>query len=518
MEETIKTESVETELPKITDKKRLAICGGSLGREEKSMVRGQVVDVGITDLMKADGLWDLVTGLFAGQEKVITPFLDFSLAPVRKPILTIEIWNEKEDKKILETEEFRGDEDGFFTYNIQKKMKPGKYIFHVMFKGIDSYRQYTKDIAHLNSHENSEITKSIVGKGKLRILPEDFQDYLTTSDIDQTYLATDIETAKGKLSALFETPDQKLALPGMPEFYRKLRGATKDTPLCFISASPHFFRRTLFSTIRRDRIEIESLHLKYLEGTIKGVIDKVFHTLLNVDDFLQEGVTPAMERIKKFLGSSYQSLFDQLTYKLSILLQDRIYQPKNAKEILLGDNTESDYFIFSLYQLILTGMIEKESLEDFLYNLNFLGRDAVTRDNAKKIRQLADECIATHGKKNSVHLVLINMTNMGPMIDEMWKNVKDALPESINLNSIPDFKNYISTEGAVGFAVILQSLGLFEFNDVIDIATSMVGGWNGKRVVDENYLLSLTRILSVPEYAENEKAVLHEVIEKALRY
>jgi len=518
LEEPQSTESTETEQPKITDKKRLAICGGSLGRENKSMVRGQIVDVGITDLMKAEGLWDLVTGLFAGQEKVITPFLDFSLAPVRKPILIIEIWDENENKKILESEEFRGDEDGFFSYEITQKMKAGKYIFHVIFKGLDSYRQYTRDIAHLNSHEKSEIARSIVGKGKLRILSEKYQEFITTSDIDQTYLATDIETAKGKLSALFETPDQKLALPGMPEFYRSLRKSTKDTPLCFISASPHFFRRTLFSTIRRDKIETESLHLKYLEGTIKGVIDKVFHTLLNIDDFLQEGVTPAMERIKKFLGSSYQSLFDQLTYKLSILLQDRIYQPKNAKEVLLGDNTESDYFIFSLYQLILAGTIEGDKLEEFLYHLNFLGRDAVTRDNAKKIRQLADECIATHGKQNSVHLVLINMTNMGPMVDEMWNNVISALPNGVDLTRVPNFKNYIPTEGAVGFAVILQSLGVLDFQDVIDIATSMVGSWTGGRVVDENYLLSLTRILSVPESAEKEKATLHEVIEKALRY
>ncbi len=58
---------------------------------------------------------------------------------------------------------------------------------------------------------------------------------------------------------------------------------------------------------------------------------------------------------KKFLGASYQSLFDQMSYKLSILLYDRIYQPTSSKEILLGDNTESDYMIFTLYQLICLG-------------------------------------------------------------------------------------------------------------------------------------------------------------------
>jgi hypothetical protein len=275
--------------------------------------------------------------------------------------------------------------------------------------------------------------------GKLRILSEKYNSFITTSDIDQTYLATELGSKKGMLSTIFETPNQKFPLPGMPIFYNKLRENTDGSPLAFISASPHYFRRALHATIRNHGIEMESLHLKYLDGTIKGVLDKVVNSVFNLNDLLKEGVGPAVDRIKKFFGSTVQSLFDQLTYKLTILLQDRLYQPTKAKEILLGDNTESDYLIFTLYQLILLGEISGKELEDYLYHLNFLGRDAVTRDNAVRIRKLGEECHVIHGKVNSVYAVLINMTNIGPMAVDMEENVRKAMPSRLYLDKIKTF-------------------------------------------------------------------------------
>lgn len=498
------------------DKKRLAICSSSLGREGRALIRGQVVDVGITDFMEADDLWNLMTGLFQGQENEITPFLDFSLAPVRKPILSIEILSDK-GKKVFESTDFVGSEDGFFSYELTHRVKAGIYTFNVIFKGSDSYRQYTKDIAYLNLKEHSKITKvTTVGMGKLRILSEKYNSFITTSDIDQTYLATELGSKKGMLSTIFETPNQKFPLPGMPIFYNKLRENTDGSPLAFISASPHYFRRALHATIRNHGIEMESLHLKYLDGTIKGVLDKVVNSVFNLNDLLKEGVGPAVDRIKKFFGSTVQSLFDQLTYKLTILLQDRLYQPTKAKEILLGDNTESDYLIFTLYQLILLGEISGKELEDYLYHLNFLGRDAVTRDNAVRIRKLGEECHAIHGKVNSVYAVLINMTNIGPMAVDMEENVRKAMPSRLYLDKIKTFKKYIPTEGALGFATNLVGLGVMEFQSIIDVTMDMTGKWLNGKVVDDKYLISLSRHLSVIPKAEEHKQMLHEIITQAL--
>lgn len=506
--------TVRSRESEIIDKKRVAISGNSLGRETRAKINGQVVDIGIFNPIEADDIWDFVTGMFAGEENEVTPFIDFSLAPVRKPVLKIEILNTL-GEKIFVSEDFSGDEDGFFTYNIRTKLEPNTYTFHIVFKGSDSYRQYTRDLFFINKKEDSGITKiTTVGKGQLRILPEDYQGFITTSDIDQTYLATDIFSKKGKFSTLFETPNQRRALPGMPLFYKKLREDTNQTPLCFISASPHFFKRTLLATIKKDDIISDSLYLKYLEGTIKGVLDKLLHSFINLDDLFREGLNPALLRMRKFFGSSFQSLFDQLSYKLSILLTNRRYHPTQTKEILIGDNTESDYFIFTLYQLILQGKLAGQELEDYLYKLNFLGRDAITRDSAIKIKKLASECTAIHGKINPVEYVLINMTHQGPKQEKMMDSVQKALPAHIKLED--DIAQFMPTQGSVGFAVILNSLGVLKFESVIDIAKELIGKWLDHKVIDETYLLNLVTNLNVPAFAEKEKEVLREILEKAL--
>ncbi len=511
------TESIdEKPVKRVKDKKRIAVCSNSLGREGRTLIRGQVVDMGIADITKADGLWDLMTGLLHGQENEITPFLDFSLAPVRKPILTIEVLNDKQ-KKVFESPEFVGDNDGFFSYELISKLKSGVYTFYVTFKGSDSYRQYTKDVAYLNIKEDSEIRKiTTVGKGKLRILSEKYNSYIITSDIDQTYLATQLGSKSGLLSAIFETPAEKIPLPGMPVLYNLLRKDTKESPLSFISASPHYFRRSISMTIKNHGIEYESLYLKYLDGTVKGVVDKITHSIFNLNELLSEGVDVALDRAKKFFGATFQSLFDQMSYKLSTLLGARIYQPTKAKEILLGDNTESDYLIFSLYQIILLGLIQGKELEDYLYKLNFLGRDAVTRDYAKKICRLQDENIAIHGKVNSVHSVFINMTNLGPMANEMEQNVLNVFPKNLDIKTTKDFKMYVPTEGALGFATNLTGLGVLEFDSLLEITKDLTGKWLNGKVLDEKYLVSLTRNLSVIPKAEKTRQELYEIVKTAL--
>jgi hypothetical protein len=500
-----------------TDIKRIAVCGGSLGRERRSYVRGQVVDIGITDPMKAEGLWDLVTGLFSGEERNITPFLDFSLAPVRKPVLRIDLFNEQ-GEKIYSSGKVKADEDGFFSCEIRDRLPLGKHTFHVNLEGLDSFRQYSKDLAHLNNTQDSILGKTtIVGKGKLRILSEDYKGYIVTSDIDQTYLATDIHSGKGKFSTLFETPEQKRALPGMPELYRQLRIGLENAPLAFISASPHFFRRTMLATIANHNIEIESLHLKYLEGTIKGVFDKVIGTVFNPIEFLQNGFRPAWSRTKKFFGASIQSLYDQMAYKLSILLHDRVFQPTHSREILLGDNTESDYMIFTLYQIICLGKLEGDSLEDYLYELNFLGRDAITRDSAKRIRKLGEENLRIHGPVNPVSLAIVNITEKGPDHIGMIDLVKSSLPEGMWKNLFPKEDAFFGTQGALGMGIILNANGYLDISQVLPIVSEMVGHIVDGKVLDEEQLLVQIEKLILPDYALEKKKALVGLLKQALQ-
>lgn len=121
------------ETTKLVDKKRIAICGGTLGRENRYYVRGQVVDVGITEEMRDDSRWDLLNGLFEGQEKEITPFLDYGLEPVRKPILVAEIWDES-DVLVHQSPEIKGDEGGFFFTNSQNHFFPESISFRFILE------------------------------------------------------------------------------------------------------------------------------------------------------------------------------------------------------------------------------------------------------------------------------------------------------------------------------------------------------------------------------------------------
>ncbi len=503
---------------RIVDKKRIAVCGGTLGRETRSYVRGQVVDIGITDITKAEEIWDLLTGLFQGEEEQVTPFLDFSLAPVRKPILRIEVLEIDSGKSLYVSEPVIANEDGFFSHEIARPLPPGKYYFEVTLEGLDSYRQFSKDLAFVNAHENSILHKStLLGRGRLRILPENYSGYVVVSDIDQTYLATDLYSGAGKLSALFETAAQKRALPGMPELYRRLRKDLQDSPLVFISASPHFFRRTLFATARKHNIEFESIHLKYLEGTIKGLLDKIIESTLNPVELFSGGFRQAIQRVQKFIGASYQSLFDQMAYKLSILLQSRLYLPPNTKEILLGDNTESDYMIFTLYQLILLGDFEADELEEYLYRLNFQGKDAITRDMAKKIRKLAEENWKIHGKFNPVEIAIINITGYGPDEKTMLDSVNIALPGG-GLRQKKYFQNkqpFYGTEGAMGFAIYLHSAGLLELESIFQVTLSMVGDWIDGVVIDEEWLLNHSRKLTTKGTAEEKRKMVEDVLLRA---
>jgi hypothetical protein len=105
------------------------------------------------------------------------------------------------------------------------------------------------------------------------------------------------------------------------------------------------------------------------------------------------------------------------------------------------------------------------------------------------------------------------MTNLGPMAFEMEENVKKALPPNLPSDQI---KNYIPTEGALGFATNLTGLGVLEFQSVLDVTVDLTGKWLNGKVLDEKYLLSLARNLSVVKKAENQKQELYKILKEAL--
>ncbi|MBX7058366.1 MAG: hypothetical protein K1X75_09910 [Leptospirales bacterium] len=477
----------ESNVPPPFDRKRIALLNGACGQSGRIRIRGQVVDVPVT-LSQRSEEWDPFHNLPRSLVASIRPMQDFSMMAVRRPRLQIEIisidpavFRPAESSSypvVFSSEEFNAGDDSFFDYAMTEQLAPGRYTMRIMLRGIDSLRQSVADLAFIGNGDSLILKKNIaIGYGKLWVMPSEYRGPIITSDIDQTFLDTPIHSRQGLIETLFQSPDLKSPIAGLPEVYRTLQGSAEGArPLLFISASPHFFRRTLSAVFEVHSIDYSGLHLKHLQGAFDNMVKKVMETIGNLNEMLTQGWQASWERSLKFLGSSLQSLFDQISYKLATLLENRQMQPSGAREILMGDNTEGDYLIFLLYQLLLRGDLAGDDLEKYLYKLNFQGREALTRDAARMIRRLSEDCLRIHGKVNPVDAVWINLSTDAPDEDAMVNAVSEALPESLR----PLLQNGELTlpracRGGPGFSLAAYDSGWIEAQQALGAMQAMVG-------------------------------------------
>ncbi|MCB1323090.1 MAG: hypothetical protein KDK34_22730, partial [Leptospiraceae bacterium] len=354
MTENIEKKSApQNEVDAPTDRKRIALLNGVCGQADRLRICGQVVDIPITEEQKAEA-WDPFHGLPNSLVPSIRPMQDFTMRTVRRARLQLELLdvhptrfrqNRQEEYPIIYSSEvFTSNDDSFFAHSIDAEVPPGQYVVRVILRGIDSIRQSAADLAYIRNSDSLILKKDIpIGYGRVVVLPRSYTGFILTSDIDQTFLDTPLHSSQGLMETLFQTPEAKPAIPGLPEFYRQVQ-RMHDTrvPTMFISASPHFFRRTLSAVFDHYDIDITGLHLKYLMSTVDNILKKFGETIFNLNDFFFFFISHSVERTLKFLGSSFQSLFDQIAYKTITLLENRQMQPTEAREILMGDNTEGD--------------------------------------------------------------------------------------------------------------------------------------------------------------------------------
>ena len=418
-------------------KKRAALLSGNCGTPDRITLTGQIVDIPVTEYQLSQK-WNYIHSLPENTVKSIRPIMDVGIRSIKNPYLKLEILNTESVENSSDAEvlykslPFYGDTEGFFQESPAKKINSGKYTVRIYF------------LHHLSEGLEDRIEEEIIGYGKLWVLDEDFTDYIATSDIDQTFLDTPVTSITGLIETLFETPLFKTPLPGMPGFYRALQ---KDNgyPLHFISASPHFFRRTLSSLFALHGMDPSGLYLKSFSGKMDGIIRKGIHSVMNLDKILEDGMKHAVNRSVKFLGSSLYNLVDQVAYKLAALLEHRLTQPTGAKEILIGDDSESDYFIFTLYQFLLVKEMDGKDLETYLYELRFQEREAFTADTAAQVRDLIDRNQKIHGKTNSVCAVWIH-SSKDESIEDLLYQTMSSLPEDISSEEkLTPFRIYKNT-------------------------------------------------------------------------
>lgn len=161
------------------------------------------------------------------------------------------------------------------------------------------------------------------------------------SDLDQTYLNTQFETFFQLARTALQSADKKATLPGAQVFFKNLRwratplpltAATRKSPngLHFISSSPKQMRGPIQEKLFKD-------HLDWTSLTLKNQVYNLVHR--------------RTDQLRQHVVFKSAAIFD--------LLQKMGTKPREW--ILIGDNTESDPFIYGSIAQYLAGKLSPES-------------------------------------------------------------------------------------------------------------------------------------------------------------
>jgi len=173
-------------------------------------------------------------------------------------------------------------------------------------------------------------------------------------DIDRTYLYTRFSSLKGLASIPFEFAVDKQDIEGMVPLLREVRRGplqqSRNTPLYFISASPAQLRPVIQRKMLLDGLEFDGTTFKDWLGVVASL---------------------RLRRLKEQLG-----------FKLTALLLQRLDLPAGASQVLIGDDLEADALVFTLFSDAVSRRLDEERL------LGILGRHGVADDDARDIGAL----------------------------------------------------------------------------------------------------------------------------------
>jgi len=157
-------------------------------------------------------------------------------------------------------------------------------------------------------------------------------------DLDKTYLKTEFDSLRELVRVPFEKAQDKVAVPGVVPLIRGLRETAtqvgRDVRIYFMSASPPQIAKAITQKLALDGIEYD------------GIVFK--------------------NQLQHLVRGRFRNLREQVGFKLTELLKSRSGLPAGAREVLFGDDWESDPIIYSLYADILGGRIVSDELGDVL--------------------------------------------------------------------------------------------------------------------------------------------------------
>ncbi len=274
-------------------------------------------------------------------------------------------------------------------------------------------------------------------------------------DLDKTYLKTDFETLKGLLKTALEKPEEKETFPGADSLIREIQ-KIPGNQVYFISGSPEQMRRILERKLNMDGVRWEQLILK--------------------------------PNLKNLLLGRFHALKEQISYKLPVLLESRAKLKLPMKEVLFGDDAESDAFVYSLYGDAVAGRVNIETIEEIL-RLAGAHKEAyeVVRSAFKKLK-----------KSDDIFRILIHLDKKSPP-KRFEKYKSRVLP----------FYNYFQA------AIILYRDNLIGIGSVLIVMNDMITrkGYNFGLIANSFQDLIRRKIIAIDEGIK----ILREISEHSER-
>jgi hypothetical protein len=204
--------------------------------------------------------------------------------------------------------------------------------------------------------------------------------YIARWDLDKTYLQTEYATLRDLVRTAFERPEQKRTVPGAATLLREI--AATGASVHILSGSPEQLRAKLEEKLRLDGARWDTFTLK--------------------------------PNLRNVLRLRFRAVRDQVGYKLPALLAARATLSSSKgpdggllREVLIGDDAESDALVYSLYADVLAGQVTTTQLENILTHAAAY-KDAIA--DAIRNARLVE-------RGNAVERILIHLDRQSPPSD-----------------------------------------------------------------------------------------------------
>ena len=257
-------------------------------------------------------------------------------------------------------------------------------------------------------------------------------------DLDKTYLRSDFDTLRQLWRTAREKGADKVEVPGVPEVLKGLHAAAerrgRTIGLYFVSASPPQIGKAI-----RDKLALDGV-------PYDGIVFK--------------------DQLENLRRGRIRLLREHGGFKLVALLRGRLAAAAGSRELLCGDEWDSDPLTYSIYADVLDGTLASSGLE------SVLARVGVDPELRPEIARLALDAGAAGG----VERIFINLERRTP----------PAVFRLYGARVVPTF-NYFQT------ALVLAAESYVDADDVGRVAGSLIdrSGYTPRRL--ENSMADLVR-------------------------